>query len=81
MSKECIWLMFSLKDRNIKYQLPVFVANGLRNNIAGRSWLTVMDKVNWNRLLFPKKFEANQQKKLEKDSTSSEFLTIKVDIN
>ena len=81
MSKECIWLMFSLKDRNIKNQLSVFVANGLRNNIAGRSWLTVMDKVNWNRLLFPKKFEANQQKKFEKDSTSSEFLTMKVDIN
>ena len=64
-----------------EYELPVFVANGLRNNIAGISWLTVMDKVNWNRLLFPKKFEANQQKKLEKDSTSSEFLTMKVDIN
>jgi hypothetical protein len=63
-----------------EYQLPVFVANRIRNNIAGHPWLTVMDKVNCNRLIFPEKFEEIQQRKLEKQ-TSSEFLTMKFDIN
>ena len=69
MSKECIWLMFSLKDRNIKYQLPVFVANGLRNNIAGRSWLTVMDKVNSKNL---KQINKKNLKKIVRAPNSSQ---------
>jgi hypothetical protein len=74
--------MASVVYENMSYLLPLYVSGNFVMNIVGRTWLSAIHNVDWNKKVLSKNIENIQQEKLEQlGQDFPEIPTLNLNIN